>query len=187
MFPSISNKRANMSAIKKVNKNINKNMKKEIWYCDDVWSVIKEFMIANELDWNSKTFKPHRYIEMYPTPFWKITTGDKMKHMGGLVCRYEVKRRTKCYVYVREINSRYGNWRTSDGIDDWRWNAVSVLPNGVRYKERRYKIKTDDDINSEYIIIKDETSYVGGNDTTRLYPCEYGMYGKSWCAKRTIE
>jgi hypothetical protein len=179
-----------MKSIKKVTKNINKNMKKEIWYCDDVWSVIKEFMIAKELDWNSKTFKPNRYIEMYPTPSWKYTQGDLWKIMGSMVCRYEVNRRTKCYVYVREVNATYGNWRGAngkdDGIDDWRWNAVRVMPNGMRYKERRYKIRTDDDIDSEYIIIKDEISHYG-NDTTRLYPCEYAMYGKSWCAKRTID
>ena len=174
-----------MKSIKNKNK-VNKNIKKEIWYCDDVWSIIKQYMIAKELDWNSKTFKVNRYIEMYPTPYWSVMVGDKMKNLGNQVCRYEVKRRTNKFVYVREINARYGNWRMSDGVDDWRWNAVSVLPNGVRYKERRYKIKNDDDINSEYIVIKDETAYYG-NETTRLYPCEYGMYGRSWCAKRTIE
>ena len=167
-------------------------VKKEIWIIDDIWEIIKEFMINKNLDWNSKTFKPHRYIEIYPIDNWKRAIGDKMKHFGHLITRFEVRRRTKQFVYVKMVCGSYKNRTTTeDGYNqEYGWRSGVIYEGNKHYfVERRYKIRFDEEINSEYIEVKDFVNeyIVVNHNTSKLYPCDHTMYGQSWGSKKNIE
>ena len=158
--------------------------KKEIWFIDDIWEIIKEFMINKKLDWNSKSFKPHRYIEIYPIDNWKRAIGYKMKHFGHLIKRFEVRRRTNQFVYVKMVCGSYKKRTTTeDGYNqEYAWRSGVIYEGNKHYfVERRYKIRFDEEINSEYIEVKDFFN------KSKLYPCDHAMYGQSWGSKKNIE
>ena len=97
-----------------------KNSKnKEIWYIEDVWGIIKEYMINPNANGSSNTFKIGRFIQL-KAMYHNRTGWSNGEHS------FEVVKRTPKMVYIRQNNK---SWYDRVGA--------------VKHKAKRFKIKTD--------------------------------------------
>ena len=131
--PTDENKQANMTH-KKTSSSLmpSKNQKhsnsknKEIWIIEDVWSIIKEFMIDPNANGSSNTFKMGRFIQLK----------SMCRDTAFVEHSFEIVKRTPKMLYVRQNNESY-------------YDRVGA----VKHKPKRVKIKTDA-FGREYCIVK---------------------------------
>ena len=121
--PTDENKQANMthnktsSALK--NEKYSNSKNQEIWIIEDVWGIIKEYMINPNANGSSNTFKIGRFIQL-KAMYHNRTGWSNGEHS------FEVVKRTPKMVYIRQNNK---SWYDRVGA--------------VKHKAKRFKIKTD--------------------------------------------
>jgi len=134
--------------------------KDEVWFQEDCWNIIKEFMIKTaECDWSSKTFQAKRFIRVYPTPFWKEITNDKTE-LHYLNMNFVVEKTTPKMVYIRQLQNANRN-----GVCCWKKPIDELL------KAKRYKIKKTED-GKDYCELK--CMYSGDKITLFPFETKYG-------------
>tara|TARA_R110002111_G_scaffold252890_1_gene317969 strand:- start:97 stop:645 length:549 start_codon:yes stop_codon:yes gene_type:complete len=121
--PTDENKQANMTHNKTSstlkNEKYSNSKNQEIWIIEDVWGVIKEFMINPNANGSSNTFKIGRFIQL------KCMYRD-MFGWSNAEHSFEIVKRTPKMAYVRQNNK---SWYDRVGA--------------VKHKAKRFKIKTD--------------------------------------------